>query len=125
VARGAAFGDFDGDGDLDLAISNNGGPAQIFENRGPGHGNWLRLALRGTKSNRDGIGSTVEVTAGGATQRALVRVGSSYLSQSQLDPVFGLGPATKVDRVVVRWPSGATSTLTDLPVNQSREVVEE
>jgi hypothetical protein len=95
VARGAAYGDLDADGDLDLVLTNNGGTAQVFENQGPGHGHWLRLALRGTKSNRDGIGAQVEVTAAGATQRWLVRAGSSYLSQSQLDPVFGLGPATR------------------------------
>ena len=124
VARGAAYADLDGDGDPDLALSTNGGPAAVFENRGPRHGGWLRVHLVGETSNRDGIGAQVTVTAGGATQTRMVRTGGSYLSQSQIDPTFGLGDAHAVDRLEVRWPSGVTQVLTGLPVDRRIEVRE-
>jgi hypothetical protein len=124
VARGAAFADLDDDGDLDVVVAANGGPAKVFENRGGGHGNWLRLSLRGTKSNRDGLGAQVTVTAGGAAQTWLVRAGGSYLSQPQVDPTFGLGAAKVAEKVVVRWPSGAVQTLTAVAAGQRLAVVE-
>jgi len=124
VARGAAYADLDGDGDLDLALSTNGGPAAIFENRGPRYGHWLRVELTGTASNRDGVGARVEVTAGGVTQRRMVETGGSYLSQSEMTLTFGLGDATRVERLVVRWPSGARQELADLAVDRRVEVRE-
>jgi hypothetical protein len=124
VGRGAAYGDLDDDGDLDLVVTTVAGPAKLFENRGPAPGNWLRVHLVGRRSNRDGLGAAVEVTAGGVTQSWLARTGGSYLSQSQVDPHFGLGTATMVEKLVVRWPSGAVQELTGVAANQRLKVEE-
>jgi enediyne biosynthesis protein E4 len=124
VARGAAYGDLDGDGDLDVVIGNNGGPGQVFENRGGGHGHWLRVGLRGSRGNRDGLGAIVEVATGGAVQGTYVRAGSGYMSQSQVEPTFGLGKAARAERVTVRWPSGVVRTLSNVRADQRIEVRE-
>ncbi len=124
VARGAAFADFDGDGDPDVVLTTNGGPAALLENRGDGHGHWLRVELEGRSSNRDGVGAVVEVSAGGSRQSWLVRTGSSYLSQSQLAPIFGLGSAATVDEVVVRWPSGVIQRRTGVAADRPLKLVE-
>ena len=92
VARGAAYADFDNDGDLDLVVTTNNGPAHLFRNDNGNRNDMLRLKLVGTHSNRDAIGAKVTLTAaGGMRQLAMVKSGSSYLSQSELPLTFGLG----------------------------------
>jgi hypothetical protein len=118
VARGAAYADIDNDGDLDLLITTNGGPALLFRNDG-GTNRSLRVRLVGTRSNRDGIGATVRVTARGETQSQMLRSGSSYLSQSELVLTFGLGQRTKVDALEARWPSGQVDRLKDIAAGQT------
>ena len=108
VARGVATLDFDRDGDLDLVVSTNGGPAKLFRNDlepGPG---WVRLRLEGAAPNLGAVGATVRVFVGDVAQRFVVSTASSYLSQSEANPVLaGLGGAPRADSVVVVWPGGA------------------
>jgi hypothetical protein len=111
VSRGAAFGDLDNDGDLDLLISNNNGPAELLRNEGAKNNRWVQFALRGTKSNRNAIGAKVRLTVNGRTQTKWVRSGSSYLSQSMRRLHFGLGSAEHLDRLEVTWPSGARESF--------------
>jgi hypothetical protein len=111
VARGIATADIDHDGDLDLVISVNGGPAKLLRNDLPTDGaRWLRIRLIGAAPNRDAIGAVVTLYAGETAQRRMVRTGSSYLSQSELNPVIlGLGEHAAADSLVVRWPGGGIS----------------
>ncbi len=106
VARGLAYGDFDRDGDVDLLITTNQGPAYLYRNDVTSGNRSLRLRLQGTKSNRDGIGAVARVTTTDGTQSRMVKTGSSYLSQSELALTFGLARRDKADRVVIEWPSG-------------------
>jgi len=117
VARGAAYADIDNDGDLDVVITTNGGPAQLFRNDSKENQS-LRIKLQGTKSNRDGIGAIVRLQNGGNQQSLMMRSGSSYLSQSELVLTFGLGNSTKADRIEIEWPSGQHDTLRDIPGSQ-------
>lgn len=117
VARGAIYGDVDRDGDVDVLLTENGGPVHLWRNDTAG-GNYLRVELTGVESNRDGIGARIVAIAGDLTMQRRVRTGSTYMSQSELAASFGLGNATSVDTLKVFWPSGVIDTLTNLDVNQ-------
>jgi hypothetical protein len=108
VGRGAAFGDFDNDGDLDVLITTNHGPAYLYRNDQQSGNRSARFRLIGTKSNRDGIGAVLRAWYGGITSSRTVKSGSSYLSQSELAVTFGLGKRDAAQRVVIEWPSGRT-----------------
>jgi hypothetical protein len=106
VARGAAYGDFDNDGDLDVLLTTNNGPARLYRNDIRNGNRSLRVRLAGTKSNRDGIGAVLKATIDSRISTATVRSGSSYLSQSELPVTFGLGPRDQAEHLVIYWPSG-------------------
>jgi enediyne biosynthesis protein E4 len=124
VGRGLAVGDFDRDGDVDLLITTNNGPAYLFRNDQLSGNRGLRFRLAGTKSNRDAIGATVRIFHGGSSQSRLVKSGSSYLSQSELPVTFGVGRRDRVDRVVITWPSGATQEFTNVATGRAYDCVE-
>jgi hypothetical protein len=107
AGRGAAFGDFDNDGQIDVAIANVNDRPDLFRLSSPAANHWITLALTGTSSNRNAIGARVHAVAGGVQQWQEVRGGGSYFSQNDLRVHFGLGDATRVDLVEVRWPNGA------------------
>ena len=118
VARGAAYGDYDGDGDLDIVINNNNGPAVLYRNDGGNRNHWLQVRLAGTKSNRDGIGAVVRVTSAQGKQWQMVHSGSSYCSASDLALTFGLGNDLTANSVEVDWPSGKHQKLQNVKTNQ-------
>jgi hypothetical protein len=118
VARGAAYADYDRDGDLDILVTTNDGPAYLFRNDGGNRNNWVCMRLVGRKSNRDGIGAVVRVTSKSGKQWNMVRSGSSYCSQSDLALTFGLGSDPDVQSIEVEWPSGEKQKLGGMPANQ-------
>jgi hypothetical protein len=105
VARGAAYADYDRDGDLDVLLTENGGPAHLFRNDQQA-GRSLRIHLEGQASNRDGLSARVVVRVGTQRMERFVRTGSSFLSVSEKEATFGLGTADRVDSLIVYWPSG-------------------
>jgi hypothetical protein len=127
VGRGAAYADFNNDGRLDLLLSTNGGPVYLFRNEAQGSAAWnksLRIKLTGTRSNRDGVGTTVRLTSGGETQTQMLRSGSSYLSASELVLTFGLAHNDKAETIEIRWPSGQIDRLSNVNAGQTATVTE-
>jgi hypothetical protein len=136
VGRGLAYGDFDRDGDLDLLITTNNGPAYLYRADQTTGNRSIRIRLVGTKSNRDAIGASVKIFHGASngasngssngttSQSRLVKGGSSYLSQSELPVTFGLGKRDKIDRVVIQWPSGRMEEYKNLAAGRAYECVE-
>ena len=124
VGRGLAFADFDRDGDLDLLLTTNNGPAYLYRNDLLSGNRSIRFRLVGTKSNRDGIGAIVRVFASGLKQSRMVKGGSSYLSQSELPVTFGLEKRDRIERVVIDWPSGRSEEYKNLAAGRCYECTE-
>ena len=122
VGRGGAYGDYDNDGDLDLLMTTNNGPARLLRNDNANQNDLLRIKLVGSRANRDGIGAKVSVkTSKGARQEQVVRTGSSYASQSELPLVFGLGKPDEglLLTIEIAWPGGQKETIANIKPNQS------
>jgi hypothetical protein len=124
TARGAAFGDFDNDGDIDVLVNNIDSHPTLFRNDGGNRLNWVEIKLIGTRSNRDAIGARLTLRAGGLRMIREIKAGGSFASSSDPRAHFGLGNATKVDSLEIRWPSGTVETLKDLPVNKFFTLIE-
>lgn len=124
VGRGACIGDYDNDGDLDIFIVNLNDHCVFLRNNKGNQNNWLMLKLTGTTSNRDGIGATVMLTAGGITQTAQKKSTTGYLSQNDPRMHFGLAKNEIVDRIEIKWPSGKVQTMENIKANQILEIKE-
>jgi len=118
VSRGSSSGDYDNDGDLDIFVLHLDQPSMLLRNEGGNANHWLLVDLQGSRSNRDGFGAQLRLSAGGVVQIAEKINGSGYLAQNDPRVHFGLGAATLVDTLVVRWPSGAVQQLTDIAADQ-------
>ena len=125
VGRGAAFGDYDNDGDTDIFVVNLNQEGVLLRNEGGNKHNWLMIRTVGVKSNRDGIGARVEVMTRSHSQMKEVQAGSSYLSGHDLRLLFGLGTETTAEGIKITWPSGIEQTLLDVEANQLLIITEE
>ena len=122
--RGCAFGDFDGDGRVDAVVTALGKGAEIWMNRSEKSGHWLDIALRGGKSNREGIGARIKLVSSSGTQYNHMTTSVGYASSSDGPVHFGLGPDKRADSMVIQWPSGAVQTLTNVEADQVLKVTE-
>jgi enediyne biosynthesis protein E4 len=122
--RGMALGDFDNDGDADVLTSNNGEPPLLLRNQGGNRNNWIGLNLVATKSNPAAVGAVITWQAGTLKRMRLKTGGGSYLSSHDPREILGIGTATKIDFVEIRWPSGKIDKLTNLPLNTYIKVLE-
>jgi enediyne biosynthesis protein E4 len=123
IGRGSAVADYDNDGDLDIAVSNSNGPLELLRNDGT-HGNWIGFALRGTKSNRQGVGARITIETEAGRQIREVKAGESYLASCDPRVHFGLGASTAVKKIVIRWPSGIVQEVSDARPGKYNPVTE-
>jgi enediyne biosynthesis protein E4 len=124
VGRGLAYGDFDRDGDLDLLLTTNNGPAYLYRNDQTAGNRSIRFRLIGTKSNRDAVGTVVRIFYNGQQQSRTVHGGSSYLSQSELPVTFGVGKRDQIERATIDWPSGRTEEFQSLASGKAYQLTE-
>jgi hypothetical protein len=123
-SRGAAFDDLDNDGDLDVVVLNSRREPTLLRNDSPARNHWIQIRLRGTRSNRDGIGARVKVDAGDLTQIDEVHSGRGYQSHYGISPHFGLGQRSRVERIEVRWVGGTTDVVENVPADRILEITE-